>query len=177
MTQTGRSEAGKQCSSYRTPTTGSGDADKQTLSDFRRRRTRRALPRLGTTGTISENGFSRSPSPLLLITVVSRDLMALHSERCCRDLQLPEVATRKRRSRSGCEGNSTHGQSVADDLLSYGIRRSCSDAWQSPRRIRLWRLAGSTFAVGPINTKCHSRRLAASDAIRPRSSRSSITPK
>jgi hypothetical protein len=42
---------------------------------------------LGTTGTISENGFSRSPSPLLAITVVSRDLMALHSERCCRDLQ------------------------------------------------------------------------------------------
>ena len=29
MTKTGRSEAGKQCSSYRTPTTGSGDADKQ----------------------------------------------------------------------------------------------------------------------------------------------------
>jgi hypothetical protein len=42
---------------------------------------------LGTTETISENGFSRSPLPLLLITV-RRDLMALHRERRCRDLQL-----------------------------------------------------------------------------------------
>jgi hypothetical protein len=43
---------------------------------------------LGTAGTISENGFSRSPFPLLLITAVRRDLMALHRERRCRDLQL-----------------------------------------------------------------------------------------
>jgi hypothetical protein len=43
---------------------------------------------LGTTGTISENGFSRSPFPLLLITAVRRDLLALHRERRCRDWQL-----------------------------------------------------------------------------------------
>src|SRR3981189_1763185 len=82
MTQTGRSEAGKQCSSYRTPTTGSGDADKQhclILDEGARAEHYHAWHE----GTISENGFSRSPSPLLLITVVSRDLMALHSERCC----------------------------------------------------------------------------------------------